>query len=170
MDWHSRASWSARSYTPMYVPKRDRLVLTAKLAAKYVFVRTLRGTRHLSNNTWQHWATWFSCTIGVSLIGYIVGSGIPIFSSLSSLIGACLGPTVSFLPLGAFWLWDNWGDRRVDRSAAFKLKCAWAAFIVLVGIVCMVLGTYGAVVDIKNGFASGDISKPWSCADNSNSS
>lgn len=141
-----------------------------QMAAKYMFVRSLRGSSHLTNNTWQHWATWFSCTIGVSLVGYIVGSGIPIFSSLASLIGAFFGPTVSFLPIGAMWLWDHWHLRTENTTITFRFKCAWAALTILVGFICQVLGTYGSIVDIKNGFASGAISQPWSCADNSNSS
>jgi len=140
------------------------------MAAKYLFVRLLRGSRHLASNTWQHWVTWFSCTTGVTLVGYIVGSGIPIFNSLASLIGAFFGPSVSMIPMGMVWLWDNWKDRRTARNqTVFYIMAAWAAFVVISGFFLMVAGTYGSIVDIITGFHNGQITKPWSCADNSNS-
>ena len=62
-----------------------------QLPAKYIFVRALRGTRHLSSNTLQHWLFWFGCTAVLTLISYIIASAIPVFSSLVSLIGALFG-------------------------------------------------------------------------------
>jgi hypothetical protein len=33
-------------------------VLYIHIPAKYVFVRALRNTRHLTESTWQHWTAW----------------------------------------------------------------------------------------------------------------
>jgi len=38
------------------------------VGAKYVFVRVLRGTRHLQEGTVVHWVTWLSCTVGLAAI------------------------------------------------------------------------------------------------------
>lgn len=63
-----------------------------QLAAKYFFVRILAGTRHLASPTKVHWLTWLSCVTGAILVAYIIGSAIPIFGNLISLVGALIGP------------------------------------------------------------------------------
>jgi hypothetical protein len=143
-------------------------VLTTQFSAKYIFVKVLRGSRHLASNTWQHWVIWFSCTGGVCLVAYVIASGLPLFSALTSLIGALVGPALSLEPMGVFYLRDNW-FKSTDRSVRNKVWCAWALAMVLFGVFCQVSGTYGAVVDIKAASDSGSLGKPWSCADNSNS-
>jgi hypothetical protein len=60
-------------------------------AAKGIFVRILRGSKHLSTPTWQHWTIWLCCVIGNCAISFIIAEAIPFFGDLLSLIGALLG-------------------------------------------------------------------------------
>lgn len=69
------------------------------MPAKYVFIRILRGSRHLTANTVTHWVTWLSCTGGVVVVAYIIASAVPRFGSLVSLIGALLGTLICFQPV-----------------------------------------------------------------------
>ncbi|KAF9739246.1 hypothetical protein PMIN06_005272 [Paraphaeosphaeria minitans] len=136
-------------------------------AAKYFFIRFLRGTSHLARNTKTHWMTWFGCTGSVAGIAYIIASAIPVFGGLVSLIGALLGTLICFQPMGGMWLYDHWNK---PRSAKWMLMVFWCFFIIISGTFLMVSGTYGSVVGIIDSYNASGGSSAWSCADNSNSS
>lgn len=143
-------------------------------------MRFMRTSRHLTSNTPIHWAAWLGCTGGITLVGYLIGSGIPVFGGLISLVGAVFATLMMFQPMGFMWLYDNWHK---DRNATWKAGFAWAVFNIVIGTfitigklgrprlprTCMLTlpgGTYGSVLGIIN---SKDRTSPWSCADNSNS-
>ena len=123
----------------------------------------LRGSHHLTDPTFRHWATWLSCTFGITLISYIIASAIPVFGPLVSLVGALFGTLMCFQPMGAMWLYDNWHK---PRNAKWYAMCSFAIFVIISGFFLMIGGTYGSAVDIKN--AKGRTA-PWSCEDNSGS-
>ncbi|BEI81643.1 hypothetical protein CcaverHIS002_0208030 [Cutaneotrichosporon cavernicola] len=133
------------------------------LAAKYFFVRILSGTPHLSSSTKIHWVTWYSCVTISALVAYIIASAIPIFSNLISLIGALIGPSVCIAPYAWMWYHDNWKLNLSGRRNVFML--AFNAFLFALAIFFTGAGTYGAIVAIIN---DPNRSKPWDCADNSN--
>ena len=54
-----------------------------QIAAKYIFVRVLRGTRHLQKNTAIHWVTWLCCTFGIATMSFVFSQAIPIFNYLN---------------------------------------------------------------------------------------
>ncbi|KAK5079396.1 hypothetical protein LTR51_001593 [Lithohypha guttulata] len=138
-------------------------LLFVHISAKYIFVRALRGSHHLTDPTFRHWAVWLSCTAGITLISYIIASAIPVFGPLVSLVGALFGTLMCFQPMGAMWLYDNWHK---PRNARWYAMVTFACFVIVSGFFLMIAGTYGSAVDIKN--AKGRTA-PWSCADNSNS-
>ncbi|KAJ5090863.1 hypothetical protein N7532_009547 [Penicillium argentinense] len=141
--------------------------ICSHIPAKYIFVHLLRGTRHINKNTPTHWITWLSCTFCIAVIAWIIASTVPVFDSLVSLIGALLGPLMSFQPMGCMWLYDNW-SRREKRF--WLVKTCWSGFIVLLGTFLMVAGTYGSIVSIMEAYAASGGSAAFSCGDNSNSS
>ncbi|PVH95547.1 hypothetical protein DM02DRAFT_660043 [Periconia macrospinosa] len=145
-------------------------MLLTHYPSKYIFVRALRNTRHLAANTKIHWATWLGCTFGVSIIGYIIASAIPVFGGLISLIGALFATFTSFQPMGCMWLYDNWkkGTVRGSRTKWLLMVC-WAVFVIVIGTFLMVAGTYGSIVGIMDSYKASGGSAAWSCADNSNS-
>ncbi|KAI3551919.1 transmembrane amino acid transporter [Colletotrichum filicis] len=139
------------------------------LPSKHVFVRILRGSRHLTANTFTHWATWIGCTFTVALVAYLVASGIPVFNSLISLIGALLGTLICFQPMGCMWFYDNWTKGKQNPTIRWYAMCVWAAFVVVSGTFLMVAGTYSSIMGIINDYNGPNRSSAWSCADNSNS-
>ncbi|KAJ0166204.1 N amino acid transport system protein [Colletotrichum tanaceti] len=144
------------------------------LASKHIFVRILRGSKHLAANTLIHWSTWLGCTFTVSLVAYLIASGIPVFNSLISLIGALLGTMISFQPMGCMWLYDNWGKGRragggPPAALGWYLMVAWSCFVILSGTFLTIAGTYSAIVGIIDDYSKSGGSAAWSCADNSNS-
>jgi len=141
----------------------------SKIPAKYLFIRLLRGTKHLNSNGIVHWATWLGCTGGVTIIAYIIASAIPVFGGLVSLIGALLGTMMCFQPYGCMWLYDNWHKGKKSKSAKWCLMVGWSAFVIIIGTFMTVAGTYGSIVGINNSLKADGGTSPWSCADNANS-
>lgn len=157
----------------MYViiqPAREPQMLThpTQLPAKYIFVRMLRGTKHLANDTIVHWTTWLSCTFGVALIAYTIASAIPVFGGLVSIIGAFFGTLMSFQLMGCMWLYDNWNAAKCKRSTTWVAMISWSVFFILSGTVLMIAGTYSSVVGIIETYQEAGGSAAWSCVDNSN--
>ncbi|KAL4891390.1 transmembrane amino acid transporter protein-domain-containing protein [Aspergillus ambiguus] len=144
-------------------------LLVIHLPAKYIFVRLLQGSKHLTANTFTHWAIWLSCTFGITIIAYVIASAIPVFNDLVSLVGALLGTMMSFQPMGCMWLYDNWSRGRTDRSLKWTLMVCWSIFVIVAGMFLMVAGTYGSIVSIISSYKESGGSAAWSCADNSNS-
>jgi amino acid transporter len=137
--------------------------------AKYVFVRTLRNTRHLASNTTTHWVCWLACTFGVATIAYIIASAVPVFGGLISLIGALFGTFMCFQPMGCMWLYDHWKAGEVNGSRLrWHFMVGWSVFVIAIGSFLMVAGTYGSVIGILDSYKESGGSAAWSCADNSN--
>ncbi|WWC65396.1 uncharacterized protein I303_108014 [Kwoniella dejecticola CBS 10117] len=140
--------------------------LYAHTAAKYVFVRILRKSRHLSKNTPVHYIVWFSVVTFTCGIGFIIAEAIPFFNDLLSLIGALLGTLICILMEAYMWMWDNW--RAPNRgSRKWNLMMAMNIIFFAIGTFLMIAGTYAAVVVINDNLNSGDSGSPFSCADNS---
>ncbi|KAJ6130275.1 hypothetical protein N7512_003055 [Penicillium capsulatum] len=139
--------------------------LYVHVAAKYLFVRILRNSRHLQANTIVHWGTWLSCTVGMAMISFILACAIPIFNYVLALVGSlCFAPLAISLP-GWLWLYshrDYWTGNLV-RKTLFGLHI----LLVLLGLFMAVGGTYGVIVQINQAYADGQISSAFSCADNS---
>ncbi|KAF5588027.1 neutral amino acid permease [Fusarium subglutinans] len=145
-------------------------MLACHLASKHVFVRILRGSKHLAANTFTHWASWTGCTFGITVVAYVIASGIPIFGGLVSLIGALLATSLSFQPMGCMWLYDNWKRGKQDRSIPWSIGVLWSVTIIVLGTFLTIAGTYASVVDIIASYKVSGGSAAWSCADNSGSS
>ncbi|WAO95693.1 Aa-trans domain-containing protein [Fusarium falciforme] len=144
-------------------------VLAIHFASKYIFLRILKGTEHINKGTLRHWATWFSCTFGCATVSYIIGSAVPSFGSLASLIGAFFGTLLCIQPMGCMWLYDNWSAGKHDRSRWWMLQVCWSGFVIVVGTIILVGGTYGSVLSIKEVYGASGGHGAFSCADNSHS-
>ncbi|KAM6504680.1 hypothetical protein FSOLCH5_015182 [Fusarium solani] len=137
-------------------------------SSKHFFLRILRGSKHLTTNTFIHWATWLDCVFTVAIVAYLIASGIPLFSGLVSLIDALLGTMMCFQPLGCMCLYDNWNGR-MDRSLKWMFLVAVNVMLIVSGTFLMIGGPYGSVVAIVDSYRADGGSKAWACADNSNS-
>jgi amino acid transporter len=142
------------------------------VAGKYIFVRILRGSKHLTSSSFIHWGTWLSCTFAIAISAYVIASAIPVFGGLVSLVGALLGTLMAFQPMGCMWLYDNWSRSKDDRSPRWVFMVCWSVFVIASGTFLMIAGiagTYGSVVGIIDSYKGSGGSVPWSCADNSKS-
>lgn len=109
------------------------------VAAKYLFVRVLRGSRHLQDNTVTHWGTWLGINILLGTLSYIVAEAVPILNYLLALAGSlCFAPFSLIFP-ALLWMYDYKHMR--TGSAKDKSLYGFHAFIILVGAFLVVGGT-----------------------------
>ncbi|TKA30575.1 hypothetical protein B0A54_15160 [Friedmanniomyces endolithicus] len=112
------------------------------VAAKYCFVRLLRNTHHLQENTLVHWATWLGLTFGLAIFNYLL-----------ALTGSiCFAPIAISLP-GWLWIHDHksWMKGSVLQQVAYWLHVA----LIPLGMFICVGGTYGVVELIIQAYATG---------------
>ncbi|KAG2414455.1 hypothetical protein HFD88_003646 [Aspergillus terreus] len=141
--------------------------LYVHVAAKYLFVRILRESKHLQANTVVHWGTWLACTVGLAAVSFVLASAIPIFTYVLALVGSlCFAPLAISFP-GLLWVYSHGEYRRggIYRGVVYGLH----VLQILLGFFMMVGGTYGVIVQILNAYKSGKIDKVFSCVDNSGS-
>lgn len=142
--------------------------LYVHVAAKYLFVRILRKSRHLQANTVVHWGTWLGCTISMAAISFILACAIPIFNYVLALVGAlCFAPLALCLP---GWLWLYSHGHYLKRNILCKAVWGLHVLLILLGAFMTVGGTYGVIVQINDAYRDGKIASAFSCADNSGSS
>ncbi|GJN93660.1 hypothetical protein Rhopal_006717-T1 [Rhodotorula paludigena] len=133
-------------------------VIYIHLAAKFIFMRTLRGTRHITHGTKTHWMVWLGSCAGCAIFSYIIASAIPVFNGLLGLVGALFGTTMSFN-----------AEARETRTLGLTTGMIGNAVIFLLGALVIVGGTYGSALGIRDDYAEVG-GRPFSCADNSGSS
>ncbi|KAH7362208.1 transmembrane amino acid transporter protein-domain-containing protein [Plectosphaerella cucumerina] len=135
------------------------------VAAKYMFVRILRDSKHLQANTTIHWATWLGSNLLLGILGFIFAEAVPILNYLLGLAGSlCFAPFSLIFP-AMLWMYDFRAYR--SGSAAERAKYGFHVVIVALGLFLVVGGTYGVGLSIKQAYATGIISKVFNCADNS---
>lgn len=140
-------------------------MICVHISGKSVFVRVLRGSRHLTANTWQHWVVWLVSTFGTGLIGWIICEAIPFYGSLVSIIGSLgFGPLGICLPV-IMW----YSMHRGYRKGTPKQKALWVfhTAIFIMGLFVTIGGTYANIVMIIRQFQDGTVGGVFECADNS---
>ncbi|KAH6654527.1 transmembrane amino acid transporter protein-domain-containing protein [Truncatella angustata] len=135
------------------------------VAAKYLFVRVLRTSRHLQADTLVHWAAWLGINLVLGALAFVISQAVPILNYLLGLAGSLFfAPFALILPV-LFWMHDfRWSGALSGRD-----KALWGlhSLIVAIGSFLVVGGTYGVALSIQQAFASDLISKVFDCADNS---
>ncbi|GAA5998635.1 uncharacterized protein JCM10292_007119 [Rhodotorula paludigena] len=145
-------------------------VIYNHLAGKYIFVRVLRGSKHLNHSTPTHWLVWFACIFGCLMFSYIVASAIPVFGGLVGLVASCFGTAMALHAEAFMWLYDIRDAFKVKEKRTLLLWCGVIGNVIILGIASFLLvgGTYGSVLSIRDEYAASG-GRPWSCADNSGS-
>ncbi|KAF3051814.1 hypothetical protein E8E11_002995 [Didymella keratinophila] len=74
------------------------------IAAKYVFVRLLRGSKHLQANTVVYWSTWLSINVVLGIFGFVIAESVPILSFLLGLAGSLCFVPFSLVYPSLLWI------------------------------------------------------------------
>lgn len=140
-------------------------MICVHVPAKTLFVRILRNTHHLTENTKTHWIVWFCCTITCGFVGWLLAVAIPFYTSLVSLIGS-----MGFGPLGVVLPPILWFSLNTNaRTGTAREQAMWWAHLgmFILGLFLSIGGTYANISNIIDQFKAGKIGTAFSCADNS---
>ncbi|KAG9952071.1 transmembrane amino acid transporter, partial [Aureobasidium melanogenum] len=133
-------------------------------AAKIVFVRIFRGSRHLTENTVLGWCVWILLLAIVSACGFVLATGVPFFSYLGGIVASAFASWYTYGLAGAFWwhdthyLGDGW--RSVRKKWPMFLLCFGT--LVFGGFIC-VGGLYAIIKSLIEAYASGAVGHPFTC-------
>lgn len=136
-------------------------VIYGHVAAKLIYVRIFRGTKHMSTRTWLAQGSWMGITLVIWVIAFIIAESIPDFNDLLALISSLFASWFTYGLSGVFWLFLNYG-KWFSSPRKTALTCLnWGLFGI--GLCIMGAGLYssGKAIHDESGSSS------WSCADNS---
>ncbi|KAI5809510.1 transmembrane amino acid transporter protein-domain-containing protein [Peziza echinospora] len=136
-------------------------VINAHVAAKYVYIRMFRGTKHLGASSWYSNTVWVAILVVIWVIAWVIAEAIPSFNNLLALISALFVSWFTYGISGVMWLHINKG--RWTENWKKKLLTAVNFSICGLGIVITILGLYASGTAIHEQ----DDGACFSCADNS---
>ncbi|KAJ7919166.1 transmembrane amino acid transporter protein-domain-containing protein [Mycena leptocephala] len=138
--------------------------LYSHTAAKIIFVRYFRHTKHMYNHTILGWVVWVALCVAAVAVAFILAIAVPIFSYLIGIAASLFASWYTYGIAGFFWLHDSYhfkggwpGIRRQPGQAAL------AVFTILVGAFVCVAGTYVSIKLINDAYKDGLVGKPFSC-------
>ncbi|KAK1594105.1 transmembrane amino acid transporter [Colletotrichum navitas] len=135
-------------------------VIYGHVAAKYIFSRMFRNTKHMIRRTKLSGIAWIAIVTGIWALSLVIAESIPVFNSLLGLICALFASWFSYGLPGIFWLWMHYGNWFKDGKQTCKFVANVCLF--LTGFLICVLGLWASIESI----ATEKATKPWSCASN----
>ncbi|KAF8078414.1 transmembrane amino acid transporter protein-domain-containing protein [Lyophyllum atratum] len=138
--------------------------LYSHTAAKLLFVRFFRHSRHLYKHTPLGWFVWVMLCFAAVAIAFVFAIAVPIFSYLISIAASLFASWYTYGLAGFFWLHDMYhlkGGRRglLHRPFQFTL----AVMTILAGAFICVAGTYVSIKLINDAYKAGIVGKPFTC-------
>ncbi|EJD42599.1 transmembrane amino acid transporter [Auricularia subglabra TFB-10046 SS5] len=140
--------------------------LYAHTAAKLVFVRFFRHSRHIHSHTTLGWLIWtFLVAVAVG-VAFVFSISVPIFSYLIGITAALFASWYTYGLAGFFWLHDTYYDFQHGGCDALRRRWFMALLCVLTifsGAFICVAGTYVSIKLIVDAYAAGLVGKPFTC-------
>ena len=85
--------------------------LYSHTAAKLLFVRFFRKSRHLYSNTVLGWSVWFFLIFVMNAAAFVLAVGVPIFNYLIGIAASLFASWYTYGIAGGFWLFDQYVDK-----------------------------------------------------------
>jgi hypothetical protein len=138
--------------------------LYAHTAAKLLFVRFFRHTRHLHDHSTVGWGTWTVLIVVMNALAFVLAVGVPIFKYLIGIAASLFASWYTYGIAGFFWLYDEYhkmGGRHAF-TAAWPMTTICVLTIVSGAFIC-VAGMYVNVDSIIIAYQDGLVPNPFSC-------
>lgn len=136
-------------------------VIYGHVAAKYIYVRAFRGTKHLHERSLFSFGVWIGITLILWLVAWIIAESIPVFNDLVGLIASLFASWFTYGLAGFMWLYLNWGHWFGNNKKA-ALTVANVIILIMGAAICGI-GLYASGKSIHEDSSGSS----WSCADNS---
>ncbi|KIK71228.1 hypothetical protein GYMLUDRAFT_211249 [Collybiopsis luxurians FD-317 M1] len=133
-------------------------------AAKLIFVRFFRHTRHMTTHTFFGWSTWLILCFSGTAIAFVLAVALPIFSYLVGITASLFASWYTYGLAGFFWLHDTYhlkGGRRA--LSARPVGLILAVLTVLAGAFICIAGTYVSIQLIVDAYKEGIVGSPFTC-------
>ncbi|KAJ3762151.1 hypothetical protein EV360DRAFT_92609 [Lentinula raphanica] len=133
-------------------------------AAKLVYVRNFRHTRHISSHTILGWTVWIILCLGSTAIAFVLAVALPIFSYLIGITASLFAAWYTYGLAGFFWLHDTYRLRESWKGLLERpFGMTTAILTILAGAFICVAGTYVSVQLIINAYREGIVGSPFTC-------
>ena len=137
-------------------------------AAKIVFIRIFRGSRHLHDNTALGWVVWTSLVVIATGLAFVLATGIGIFGYLVGIAAALFASWYTYGIAGAFWIHDtyfgyNFVGRGWQELARRPFMTTINVLTFLSGLFLCIGGMYVYCKGIAQAYASNQVPPAFSC-------
>lgn len=131
-------------------------------ASRAAYVKLFGNSRHRNISTPLGVCSWVGIVALLNIIGFVVASAVPFFSSLLGLISAlCVSGFSFYLPSLMWWLLLREGSWCATKKNVFLTLVNGTIFAI--GLFLLGCGTWAAAMSIKEQYSSGDIGHPFEC-------
>ena len=139
--------------------------LYSHTAAKLIFVRMFRNSRHLHSHTLLGWSTWIFLITLMNGAAFVLAVGVPIFNYLIGIAASLFASWYTYGIAGAFWLYDEWMDhgRNLGAWRRKSLMTVTSFATLAAGAFICVAGLYVSIKQIVQAYNDGTVSSPFSC-------
>lgn len=138
--------------------------LYAHTAAKLIFVRIFRRTRHIHDHSAVGWGTWMFLIFLANGLAFLLAVGVPIFNYLIGIAASLFASWYTYGIAGMFWLHDCY--HKYGGYHGFRERWAMTTLnilTILCGAFICVAGMYVSVWSIIQAYDDGTIPEPFSC-------
>ncbi|KAH0357331.1 amino acid transporter, partial [Aureobasidium melanogenum] len=135
-------------------------VIYGHVAAKYIFVRCFRGTKHMTKRTKTSTLAWTGITLTIWVIAWVIAESIPNFNDLLSLISALFASHFTYTLSGVFGLFLNYGHWFDNWKQITQFIANWG--VIAIGATVCVAGLYSSGTAIAADGGNGS----WTCKSN----
>jgi amino acid permease len=138
--------------------------LYAHTAAKLIFVRLFRRTRHLHDHSVVGWGTWTFLIFLTNALAFLLAVGVPIFNYLIGIAASLFASWYTYGIAGFFWLYDCYHKHGGYHGLRERwVMTALNVLTVLCGAFICVAGMYVTIWSIIQAYNDGTIPDPFSC-------
>jgi hypothetical protein len=138
--------------------------LYSHTAAKLVFVRLFRHSRHVHSHTLTGWGVWTFLILLANVAAFVLAVGIPIFNYLVGITASLFAAWYTYGLAGAFWLHDTYYFKGGFRA---WFRRPWMlgvnVFTVLAGAFICVGGLYATAKSLEQASEAGSLPSPFQC-------
>ncbi|KAI1860494.1 hypothetical protein JX265_009893 [Neoarthrinium moseri] len=138
--------------------------LYSHTAAKLVFVRIFRHSRHIHSHTFTGWGMWTFLILLANVAAFVLAVGIPSFNYLVGITASLFAAWYTYGLAGMFWLHDTYHFKGGARAWVKRpLMLVVNVLTILAGAFICVGGLYATIKALQMASEAGLLPSPFQC-------